>query len=83
MEQEAGRHIPITRKRPTKGKSGSFIILELKRMSDVTDQYIVRSRQSAEEQYASLRLALSKTLQLQGWSVKQVSFIAGARSLNE
>ena len=30
-----------------------------------------------------LKTALSKTLQLQGWGVQQVSFIARARSLNE
>jgi len=70
-------------KRPTETKSGSFIILEFKRMSDVTDQYILRARQAVEEQYSSLRTALSTTLQHQGWVVKQVSFIAGARSLNE
>lgn len=52
-------------------------------MSDVTDEYIVRARHAAEEQYASLRSALSKTLQSQGWVVQQVSFIARARSLNE
>jgi hypothetical protein len=36
-----------------------------------------------EDQYDSLRIALRNTLQRQGWVVKQNSFIAGARSLNE
>ena len=40
----------IGQKRPTQTKSGSFIILEFKSMSDVTKQYIVRARQTAEEQ---------------------------------
>ncbi len=43
--------------------------------TDVTDQYIVKARQTAEEQYASLILALSKTLQLDGWVVHQVSLM--------
>jgi hypothetical protein len=36
-----------------------------------------------ETQYTSLRSALSITMQRQGWRVEQVSFVAGARSLNE
>jgi hypothetical protein len=36
-----------------------------------------------EAQCASLRSALAMTMQRQGWKVEQVSFIAGARSLNE
>ena len=38
---------------------------------------------NAEAQYTSLRSALAITMQRQGWKVEQVSFIAGARSLNE
>jgi hypothetical protein len=42
------------------------------------------ARQKAEEQYASIRSALSNRLRHQGgWLVKQVSFIAEARLLNE
>ena len=38
----------------------------------------------AENQDTSIRSALSNTIRHQGgWLVKQVSFIAGARSLNE
>ena len=37
----------------------------------------------AEAQYTSLRSALVITMQRQGWRVEQVSFVAGARSLNE
>jgi hypothetical protein len=52
-------------------------------MSDVTSHYIVRAKRVAEAQYSSLRSALTITIQRQGWKVEQVSFIAGARSLNE
>ncbi len=52
-------------------------------MSDATDQYVERAKQKAESQDVSLRTDLSETLRLQGWQVRQVSFIAGARSLNE
>ena len=52
-------------------------------MSDVTNQYIVRAKRVTEAQYASLRSALVITIQRQGWRVEQVSFIAGAWSLNE
>ena len=48
-----------------------------------TDQYITLSKRVAEDQYASIRSALDKTLRPQGWLVRQVSLIAGARSLNE
>jgi hypothetical protein len=37
----------------------------------------------AVAQYASIKSALERTLDPQGWSVSQRSFIAGARSLNE
>jgi hypothetical protein len=52
-------------------------------MSDVTNQYVVRTKHVAEEQYLSLRSTVVKTMQRQGWKVEQVSFIAGARSLNK
>jgi hypothetical protein len=43
--------------------------------TDVTDQYIVRARQMAEEQYASLILALSKRLYnlMNGWLIRRAS----------
>ena len=69
---------------PTKPKAGLFCILEYKRMSDVTDNYFLRAKLRAENQYESLRRALSRnTIQRQGWMVGQVSFIVGARFLNE
>ena len=68
---------------PTESKSGIFYILEFKRMSDITDQYLIRARSRAENQYASLRRALGETIQRQGWRVEQISFITGSRSLNE
>ncbi len=75
----------IAFKMPTKTKAGVICLLEFKRMSvsDVTNQYIVRAKRIAEAQYTSLRSALARTMQHQGWRVEQVSFIAGARSLNE
>ncbi len=70
-------------KKPTDTKGGELVILEFKRMSCVTDQYVKRAKQVAEAQYKSLKSALQKTLGLQGWTVTQKNFIAGARSLNE
>ena len=52
-------------------------------MSDVTSHYIVRAKREAEAQYESLRSALVRTMQHQGWMVEQVGFITGTRSLNE
>ena len=71
-------------KKPTEDtKGGELVILEFKHMSCVTDQYVKRAKHVAEAQYAPLKAALQKTLALQGWTVNQRSFIAGARSLNE
>ncbi len=58
-------------------------MMEFKRMSCVTDQYVRRTRNVAEAQYVSIKSALEQTLGPQGWIVSQRSFIAGARSLNE
>jgi hypothetical protein len=44
---------------------------------------ITRAKRIAEDQYASTRSAPDKTLRPQGWLVKQMSSIAGGRSLNE
>ena len=52
-------------------------------MSDVTNRYVVISKCVGEEQYAFFRSVLNRTIQRQGWIVEQLSFIAGARSLNE
>ena len=52
-------------------------------MSDVADQCLLRARFRAENQYESLRRALGIVLQREGWKVEQISFIAGAHSLNE
>jgi hypothetical protein len=75
----------IAFKIPTKTKSGVIYLLEFKRMSDVTNQYIIRSKHMTETvvQYTSLGSGLVITMQRQGWKVEQVSFIVGARSLNE
>ena len=68
---------------PTKETTGELVILEFKRMSCVTDQYVRRTRNVAETQYVSIKSALERTIGPQGWIVSQRSFIAGARSLNE
>jgi hypothetical protein len=70
-------------KKPTDTKGGELVILEFKRMSCVTDQYVKRAKHVAEAQYEPLKSALQKTLGLQGWTVNQKSFMDGARSLNE
>jgi hypothetical protein len=49
-------------------------------MSDAMEQYLLRSRSRAENQYAFLRRALGIVLQRQGWKIEQITFIAGARS---
>ncbi len=48
----------FTIKMSTKEKSGELVILELKRMSCVTDQYDRRSRNVEEAQYVSIKSAL-------------------------
>jgi hypothetical protein len=68
---------------PTKEQVDELVILEFKRMSCVTDQYFKRARNVAEAQYVSMKSAIEKTLNPQGWLVSQRSFIAGTRSLNE
>jgi hypothetical protein len=68
---------------PTKTKSGVICLMEFKRMSDVTNRYVVRSKCVKEEQYVSFRSLLNKTMQRPGWIEEQVSFIAGGWSLNE
>jgi hypothetical protein len=73
----------IAFKVPTKDGAGVICLLQFNRMSDITSHYIVRTERVAETQYVSLKSALVITMQHQGWKVEQVSFIAGARSLNE
>ncbi len=60
-----------------------FWTLEYKRMSDVTDQYLLRTRLTVENQYASLRSAFSDTIGGQGWKVEQISFVTGSLCVNE
>jgi len=52
----------------TETETGVFCILEYKRMSDVTDQYLLRARLKTQNQYESLRRDLRNTIHLQGWS---------------
>ena len=62
---------------------GTFCILEHKRMSDCCERYLVMAKSTAENQYASLRSAISTVIQRQGWKVEQISFITGARSVDK
>jgi hypothetical protein len=73
----------VTMKMPTTGKTVEFVILEFKRMSCVTDQYVTRAKNVAVDQYVSIKSALHPTIGPQGWTVSQRSFVTGARSLNE
>jgi hypothetical protein len=55
-------------KMPTTEKAGEF-----KRKSCVTDQYVTRAKNVAVAQYASIKSALERTLNPQGWTVNQRS----------
>jgi hypothetical protein len=68
---------------PAGNKADTFCILEHKRMSDCCEHYLVRTKKTAENQYASLRSAISTVIQRQSWKVDQVSFITGARSVDK
>jgi hypothetical protein len=68
---------------PTGNKAGTFCILEHKRMSDFYEHYLVRVKNTPENQYVSLRSAISTVIQRQSWKVDQVSFITGARSVDK
>ena len=68
---------------PVGDTAGTFCILEHKRMSDVCERYLVRAKSTVENQYVSLRSAISTVIQRQGWKVEQVSFITGARSVDK
>ena len=70
-------------KMPVSEKTGAFVILEFKKMSDVTDQYVTRAKRIVVTQYDSIKSPLEQTLVRQGWLVSQRSFITGARLLNE
>ncbi len=52
-------------------------------MSDCCEHYMVRAKNTAENQYASLRSAIGRAIQRQGWKVDQVSFVTGARSVDK
>ncbi len=68
---------------PVGNTTGTFCILEHKRMSDVCERYLVRAKSTTENQYVSLRRAISTVIQRQGWKVEQISFITGVRSVDK
>jgi len=68
---------------PAGNRAGIFCILEHKRMSDCCEHYLVRAKNTSENQYASPRRAIGTVIQQQGWKVDQVSFITGARSVDK
>ncbi len=47
---------------PIGNKAGVFCILDYKHMLDITDQYLIRAKSTAENQYASLRSAFSDAI---------------------
>jgi hypothetical protein len=55
---------------PTSETVGEFVILEFKRMSDVTDQYVTRSKNVPVDQCAPIKSVLERTFGPQGWSVR-------------
>jgi hypothetical protein len=59
---------------PEGNKGGTFCILEHKRMSDSFEHYLVRAKNTAENQYVSLRSVIGTVIQRQRWKVDQVSF---------
>jgi hypothetical protein len=75
-------------KMPEPEKNGEFFILEFKRMSDVTDQYVTWGKSVVVDECGSIKSVLEQTqlvetLDLQGWLVTQRIFIPGSRSVNE
>jgi hypothetical protein len=68
---------------PVGNTTGTFCILEHKRMSDVFERYLVRAKSTTENQYVSLRSAISTVIECQDWKVEQISFITGARSVDK
>ena len=48
---------------PAGNKAGTFCILEHKRMSDYCEHYLVRVKNTAENQYDSLRSTISTVIQ--------------------
>ena len=54
-------------KMPTPETVGGFIILEFKRMSDVTHQYFTLSKRVTVVQFVSIKSVLDQTLVHQGW----------------
>jgi hypothetical protein len=68
---------------PVGNKAGVICILEYKGMSDVCDRFLTRAKRTAEDQYESLRSAISEAIQRQGWKVEQIRFVTGARSVNK
>ncbi len=52
-------------------------------MSDCCEHYLVRAKKTGDNQYDSLRIAISVVIQRQVWKVDQVSFITDARSVDK
>jgi hypothetical protein len=54
---------------PTTEKVDELVVLEFKQMSCVTDQYVTRAKNVVVVQYVSIKSALERTLDPQGWTV--------------
>jgi hypothetical protein len=64
-------------------QAGDRRIQEGQSKETVAKEYLTRAKITAEDQYVSLRSAISKAIQREGWKVEQISFITGARSVNK
>jgi hypothetical protein len=62
-------------------KKKIFTIIEYKRRSETWPDYRERGEETAREQYATVREALQTAGEANGWTVKQVNFILGTRSI--
>ena len=62
-------------------KKKIFTIIEYKRRSETWPDYRERGEETAREQYATVRAALQTAGEANGWTVKQVNFIMGTRSI--
>ena len=57
----------IVIKMSREGKLGEFIILEFKRMSDVTENYLTWVKDKGEGRYESSKSVLERSIGPQGW----------------
>ncbi len=64
-------------------RRGSFVFWNTKGCPNVCDRYLIRTKNTTENQYSSLRITISTEIQSQGGKVEQISFITGTRSVDK